>query len=161
MTKKIILVDLDGVLVKEPSKEHEEEKRRKMTRKGRKDGSPDPEEHKLHWSDVPDIFLDLEPMEGAIDAYTKLSQDYDLYVVSTAPWNNPSAWSDKRRWVGKHLPSASHRLFLTHNKHMITGDYLIDDRLKNGADKFPGKFIHFGQEPFENWNKVLDYFDIS
>jgi 5'-nucleotidase len=156
MTKKIILVDMDGVLVKEPSKEHEEAMRRKMSRKGRKEGT---EEHDIHWSDVPDIFLDLEPMEGAIDAYIKLSQDYDLYVVSTAPWNNPSSWTDKRKWIEKHLPIATKKLFLTHNKQMIIGDYLIDDRLKNGVDKFLGKHIHFGQDPFEDWNKVLNYFD--
>jgi 5'-nucleotidase len=157
--KKVILVDMDGVLVKEPSKEHEEEKRRKMGRKGRKDGSPDPDETHLHWSDVPEIFLDLEPMEGAIDAFSKLSQDYEMFIVSTAPWNNPSAWSDKQKWVHKYLPYAEKRLILTHHKNMIVGDYLIDDRLKNGVDKFPGKHIHFGQFPFEDWNKVLDYFD--
>jgi 5'-nucleotidase len=153
--KKIILVDMD-VLVKEPTREHEEEKRRKMTRKGRKEGS---EEHQIHWSDIPDIFLDLEPMDDAIEAYNKLSQDYDLYVISTAPWNNSSAWTDKKKWIEIHLPIANKRLFLTHNKHMIVGDYLISDRLKNGVDKFPGKHIHFGQLPFENWNKILDYFD--
>jgi hypothetical protein len=54
----VILVDMDGILVKEPSREHEEEKRRKLSRKG--------------------------------------------------------------------------------------------------ANKFPGKLIHFGQPPFENWSKVLD-----
>jgi 5'-nucleotidase len=158
--KKIILVDMDGVLVKEPTKEHEESKRRKMSRKGRKDTSPDPDEHLLHWSDVPDIFLDLEPMDGAIDGFNKLSQDYEVYIVSTAPWNNPSAWTDKQKWVAKHLPNATKRLILTHHKNMITGDFLIDDRLKNGVDKFHGTHIHFGQHPFENWNKVLDYFDL-
>jgi 5'(3')-deoxyribonucleotidase len=157
--KKVILVDMDGVLVKEPSKEHEYEKRRKMTRKGRKDSDPSPDEHQIHWSDVPEIFLDLEPMEGAIDAFNKLSQDYELYVVSTAPWNNSSAWSDKKRWIEKYLPIATKRLILTHHKNMIIGDYLIDDRLKNGVDNFQGKVIHFGQHPFENWSKVLDYFD--
>lgn len=150
----IILVDMDGVLVKEPTKEHENEKRRKMDRKGRKDGTEE-----IHWSDVPEIFLDLEPMDGAIEAYNKLSEKYDLYVVSTAPWNNPSAWSDKRKWIEKHLPIANYRLFLTHNKHMVVGDYLIDDRIKNGVEKFPGKHIHFGQSQFENWEKVLKYFE--
>jgi 5'-nucleotidase len=154
--KPIILVDMDGVLVQEPSKEHEEIKRKKMGRKGKKDGT---EEHQIHWSDIPEIFLDLKPMDGAIDSYNKLSQDYELYVVSTAPWDNPSAWTDKRKWIEKYLPIATKRLFLTHNKNMIIGDYLIDDRLKNGVDKFKGVHIHFGQEPFNNWNQVLDYFD--
>jgi len=152
MTKKIILVDMDGVLVKEPTKEHEEAKRRTMGRKGRIDAD-------VHWSDVPDIFLDLEPIEGGLDAFNKLFQDYDIYIVSTAPWGNPSAWTDKRKWVEKHLPIAERRLFLTHHKNMVVGDYLIDDRLKNGTEKFSGKHIHFGQPPFENWDKVLTYFD--
>lgn len=161
MTKKIILINMDGVLVKEPTKEHEEEKRRKMGRKGKKEGSIDPDEHYIHWSDLPEIFLELEPMEGAIRAFNELSEDYDVYVVSTAPWNNSSAWSDKLKWIKKHLPSAEKRLILTHHKNMIIGDYLIDDRLKNGVDKFKGKHIHFGQAPFENWNRVIDYFDVN
>ena len=147
---------MDGVLVKEPTKEHEEEKRRKMNRKGKKEGTV---EHQVHWSDIPDIYLDLEPNNGALEAYAKLSTDHDVYVVSTAPWNNPSAWSDKIRWIQNHLPIANKRLFLTHNKNMVVGDYLIDDRVKNGTDKFPGKHIHFGQPPFENWKKVIEFFE--
>jgi hypothetical protein len=42
---------------------------------------------------------------------------------------------------------------------MILGDFLIDDRLKNGADQFSGKFIHFGQTPFDNWGKILEFFN--
>jgi 5'(3')-deoxyribonucleotidase len=79
--------------------------------------------------------------------------------VSTAPWNNPSGWTDKRKWVEKYLPLAKKKLILTHNKNMILGDFLIDDRLKNGADQFSGKFIHFGQTPFDNWGKILEFFN--
>jgi 5'-nucleotidase len=28
------------------------------------------------------------------------------------------------------------------------GDYLIDDRLKNGAGEFKGELIHFGTDKF-------------
>lgn len=144
MQKQIILIDMDGVLVKEPSK----------------NGSASAFKctPNMHWSDIPNIFLNLEPMDGAIEAYYKLSEKYDLYIVSTAPWDNPTAWIDKRLWVEKHLPIAKKKLFLTHNKNMVIGDYLIDDRTKNGVDKFTGKHIHFGQEPFENWGSVLQFF---
>ena len=37
------------------------------------------------------------------------------------------------------------------------GDYLIDDRLRNGAEKFNGEHIHFGTEKFPDWNSVLKY----
>ena len=97
--------------------------------------------------DVPGIFALMDPMPGAIEAFNELAKVYDTYILSTAPWNNPSAWEDKIEWVQKHLGDAAHkRLILSHNKHLNMGDYLIDDRLANGADKFQGEHIHFGQE---------------
>jgi 5'-nucleotidase len=157
--KKVVYVSMDGVLVKEPSKEYEELKRTKMNRRGRKDDSPDPKEHPVHWTDVPEIYADLEPMENAIESFNKLSEDYDMYVVSTVPWANLTAWVDKRKWIEKHLPIATKKLIFTHNKELLLGDFLIDDRLKNGTDRFTGKVIHFGQSPFENWHKVMNFLD--
>lgn len=148
--KKIILVDMDGVLVKEPTIEHINDALFKLEIE-RPYNWP-------HWSDIPGIFKDLEPIDGAIDAYNQLSKDHELYIVSTAAWNNPSSFTDKRLWIEKHLPVANRRLFLTHNKHMVVGDFLIDDRLVNGAEKFPGKHIHFGQEEFKDWDSVLAFF---
>jgi len=48
--------------------------------------------------EVPSIFSLMEP-EDAIDYFKILSQRYDTYVLSTAPWENSSAWSDKVEWV--------------------------------------------------------------
>ena len=44
---------------------------------------------------IPGIFSLMEPVEGAIEAFNKLSALYDTYLLSAAPWENPSAWSDK------------------------------------------------------------------
>ena len=108
--------------------------------------------------DIPGIFSLMQPLDGAIDAYEKLSKKYDTYILSTAPWDNPSAWSDKIIWVKKYLGSSAHkRLILSHNKNLNLGDYLIDDRSKNGTAEFKGEHIHFGQEPFSNWSSVLSY----
>ena len=108
--------------------------------------------------DIPGIFSLMEPLDGAIDAFQKLSTKFDTYILSTAPWDNPSAWSDKVVWVKKYLGESAHkRLILSHNKDLNRGDYLIDDRLKNGAAEFKGEHIHFGQEPFPDWQAVLAY----
>ena len=97
-------------------------------------------------------------MEGAIAAYEKLSQVFDTYILSTAPWENPTAWSDKLEWVRRHLGKTAHkRLILSHNKQLNKGDYLIDDRDKNGANKFDGELIRFGSYEFPDWNSVLRY----
>jgi 5'-nucleotidase len=100
----------------------------------------------------------MDPMKGAIDSYNQLSSQYDTYILSTSPWDNPSAWQDKILWVKKYLEkSAYKRLILSHHKNLNRGDYLIDDRLKNGADKFIGEHIHFGTEQFPDWKSVLIY----
>ena len=40
---------------------------------------------------VPGIFSKMKPFTGAIEAYEELSKHYDVYILSTAPWQNPSA----------------------------------------------------------------------
>ncbi len=74
-------------------------------------------------------------------------------------WKVPESYMDKRIWIKDHFgDDFNKRLTLTHRKELSIGDFLIDDRLKNGAEKFTGKHIHFGTELFPNWYSVLKYF---
>ena len=46
------------------------------------------------------------------------------------------------------------RMFITHRKDLLIGDYLIDDRIKNGAGEFKGELIRFGWSyEEEKWNE--------
>ena len=97
-------------------------------------------------------------IEGAIEAYNKIAEHFDTYILSTSPWENSTAWSDKLKWVKKYLGKHAYkRLILSHHKNLNRGDYLIDDRLKNGADKFQGEHIHFRSDKFPDWESVLKY----
>ena len=108
--------------------------------------------------DVPGIFALMDPMEGAVDAFPELSKLFDTYVLSTAPWKNPSAWSDKLLWVKRNLgPAGYKRLILSHHKDLNRGDFLIDDRTGHGADRFAGEHIHFGSDRFPDWPSVMEY----
>ena len=110
--------------------------------------------------EVPGIFARMEPNPGAVKAFYQLctSGKFDVYILSTAPWENPSAWSDKVIWVKKYLGLSAHkRLILSHNKHLCKGDIIIDDRTKNGVDKFEGEHIHFGTPKFPDWETVIRY----
>lgn len=142
---KIVYVDMDNVLVNFQSgiDSITEEER---------------ESFKDDLDDVPGIFSKMKPVEGAIEAYQELTRHFEVYILSTAPWNNPSAWPDKLLWVKKYLGGLAYkRLILSHNKHLDDGDFLIDDRTANGADKFKGEHIHFLSEKFKNWDDVLNY----
>ena len=116
------------------------------------------EQYAENKDDIEGIFSLMEPMSGAVAAFEKLSAKYETYILSTAPWDNPSAWTDKLLWVKKYLgKSAYKRLILSHHKNLNYGDYLVDDRTKNGADKFKGEHIHFGQGDFPDWDAVVRY----
>ena len=149
MTKKIIYFDMDGVLVDLATKiaEYPAE----VVAKFEKDDMVD---------QMPALFLDPPPISGAVDAFNKFvnSDKYDVYILSTAPWENPSAWMHKRLWVDKYLgDGAWKRLILSHNKHLNMGDYLVDDRTKNGAGDFTGELIQFGTDKFPDWDSVVQY----
>lgn len=116
------------------------------------------EAYEDHLDDIPGIFGLMEPMPGAIDALHRIEEHYDCYILSTAPWKNPSAWADKVRWVTTHLDDIFHkRLIISHHKELLRGEYLVDDRPNNGAREFRGKWIQFGSQEFPNWAAVEDY----
>ena len=114
--------------------------------------------YKDHFDDAPGIFALMDPMPGAIEAVERLDSRFDVYILSTAPWNNPSAWSDKLNWVKMHLGEAfTKKLILCHHKDLLLGDFLIDDRDKHGTSSFQGEWIHFGSPQFPDWSIVEIY----
>jgi 5'-nucleotidase len=144
-TKKILYVDMDNVLVDFPSGIA------KISNELRT-------QYDERLDEVPGIFSLMEPLEGAVVAYKELSLVYDTYVLSTAPWENHTAWSDKLLWIKQHLGQHAYkRLILSHNKNLNSGDYLVDDRTHNGAGQFSGKHIHFGTAEFPDWASVTTY----
>lgn len=155
MEKKILYIDLDGVCADFESAVHE----------------LDPNIFSLHHDrdqrskmidDIceanPYIFHELPPMKGAVEAVKNLFELYEVYFLSTPMWNVPLSFTGKRLWIEQHFGEvAKKRLILTHRKDLNMGDYLIDDRIKNGVDKFKGQHIHFGTEMFPDWNEVYEF----
>ncbi len=110
----------------------------------------------------PTIFENLPLIAGAKESVLKLFEIYDVYFLSTPMWNLPASFSGKRIWLEKHFGTlAKKRLILTHRKDLNVGDYLLDDRLRNGADKFSGEHIHFGSVNFPDWRAVMMYLELN
>lgn len=145
MSMKILYLDMDNVLVDFASAIP------RLTRRER-------ERYEGHLDDVPGIFARMDPVDGAIEAYCELVEIFDTYILSTAPWENPTALTDKLAWVKEHLGERCRkRLILSHHKHLNRGDFLVDDRPNNGAEDFAGNLIPFGSEEFPDWSVVLPY----
>ncbi len=149
MMKKIIYVDMDNVLVDFKTGIEKLDEDTRTQYEGRLD-------------EVPHIFSLMDPVEGSIEAIKELALKYELFILSTSPWLNPTALQDKLDWIKKYFGEDPESIFykkviFTHRKDLLRGDYLIDDRTKNGADCFEGKLIQFGNHEFENWDSVLDF----
>lgn len=147
--KPIVYVDMDGTLVDWQSGQDRLTELERL----QYDGCLD---------EVPGLFSRMEPMPGGVNALYRLSEKYDVYILSTSPWLNDSGPSDKLRWIqkyfGKDKDSLLYKKFiLSHHKELNKGDFLIDDRpAKNGTDGFEGKLVHFGSEEFPDWETVTD-----
>lgn len=89
---------------------------------------------------VPGIFLNLEPMPGAVAAVNELANHFELYILSTAPWLNASAWQDKLIWLQRYFGDGPDnpfykRVVMAHDKSLArgVGGILVDDRPYHGA----------------------------
>jgi 5'-nucleotidase len=146
ITKPIVLIDMDGVIC------DFDKRAKELEMQGIKGQS---------LFKHPSAYRALEPIEGAVDAWHALQDKYETYILSTPPWSNPDAWSEKRIWVQQYLgDSAKKKLILCHNKGLVIGDYLIDDRIANGVADFKGEHIHFGTEQFPGWKETLIHLEI-
>ncbi len=144
-SRRTLYIDMDNVLVDFPSAfPHLSE--------------ADHVQYEDRLDEVPGIFSKMRPVPGAIAAFNELCELFDTYLLSTAPWENPSAWSDKLLWVKEHLGQGAYkRLILSHHKNLNRGDFIIDDRTKNGVDEFDGQHIHFGTVRFPDWPSVVTF----
>lgn len=153
MKKQILYFDMDNVLV--DFKSGIDATPPEVLAQYADDGKGKP-----HYDDIPGIFLHMEPMADAIEAVDILSKHFDCYILSTSPWNNPTALSEKLEWVKKYFGEVFYkRMILTHHKNLCIqpGAWLIDDRDKHGASDFGEHHIKFASDKFPDWKSVVNF----
>ena len=149
MKKPIIYIDMDGVLVD-------------FTSALTKVPPEMLDKFAGEYDNIPGVFALMDPMPGALEAVDKLKEKYDLYILSSSPWENPTALGDKLAWVKRYFGGDGQeniffrKVIFSSVKHLNRGDILIDDRTANGAGDFLGRHIHFGSSEFPNWQSVLN-----
>lgn len=116
---------------------------------------------------IPGIFADLPIKDGVTTAIKCLEPYFDLYILSTAPWHNPSAWQDKMIWLEKHFGEGElnpfyKKVIMTHDKGLVhkSGGILVDDRPYHGAsawsdDESGSVWIQYGYKKELTWETDL------
>lgn len=121
------------------------------------EGHPEREPFIEAFEPLPGFYRDLEPIKEVVEAFKELSKHYNMFILSTASWGNPSCWTDKRLWVEEHLGEFAYKnLILTHHKNQHSGRALVDDRTKNGAANFKGEHMHLYTEKYPTIQTVLN-----
>ncbi len=80
--------------------------------------------------DHPDLYDRLEPIPGATEAILAMDDaGFDVFICSTPTWTNPGCVAGKLADVDALLGSGwTRKLILTHDKTVVSGDVLIDDK---------------------------------
>jgi 5'-nucleotidase len=110
--------------------------------------------------ELPGAYLEMDPIPGALEGVRSLiGMGHEVWLATKPPTGIPDAYADKVKWVLRHLPELKRRIILTHDKSLLLGDVLIDDRPhKANANNFCGRLIVFGAAGCEGWPEVLDIF---
>lgn len=128
-----------------------------------------PEEHQAMIRErlsAPGFFRHLPVMEDSVDVLRRLNERYEVFIVSAA-MEFPNSLKDKYEWLMEHFPFFTWRqLALTGSKDLVSGDFMIDDHVKN-LKGFKGKPYLFtsphnlrvtGYDRINNWKEAADIF---
>lgn len=141
MKKPIIYVDMDGVLCDYMKSRDQAFKR-----------TPEIGFPQAQYG----FFRDMDEMEGAVEAYMYLHENFETYILTRPSVLNPMSYTEKREWVEKHLGiEICDNLIMNPHKGLMKGDYLIDDV---PWPKFEGKQLLFGSTEWPDWKVVIEYF---
>lgn len=108
---------------------------------------------------MPQAYLDMEPIDGAIDGVRSLiGMGFDVWLATKPPTGIAHAYGDKAAWVFKHLPELKRKLIITHDKGMLgcAGDVLVDDRpWRANCRHFNGELVWFGEAENKEMERIL------
>jgi 5'(3')-deoxyribonucleotidase len=80
----------------------------------------------------PNLYVDLEPLPGAIEALKELdARGHEVHIITASAHDEQTA-ADKLTWCKNRLTfMRRHRLTISHQKHRFLTDVFIDDSTEN------------------------------
>lgn len=79
----------------------------------------------------PGFFISLPVIPGAKEAIALLEKEYQIFIITTQYWGNPTCVHEKYVWLKRHFPSLVDSAIFTKHKYLVNLDVLVDDRNSN------------------------------
>lgn len=115
--------------------------------------------------ECPIVYIDLDTLRDDYGkdrpsmrkTYRSLIENYNVYIISPAPTNEPELLREASAWVEAYLstPAWNHVVY-TQQPRLLYGDYRIS---KTPDDGFMGTSLVFGSDEFKTWEEILTYFE--
>jgi len=109
-----------------------------------------------------DFWTDLEPINGAIQAYKRLNENFEVWFLTSPSIYNPASYAGKRIWIEKHFGMEGvENLILSYDKSKILGDYPVDDGDWNNQSGFKGEWVLYNSniKGLREWERVVQYIE--
>ena len=111
-------------------------------------------DHVWHIFSMRNTAATMKPYPGAVEGAKKLMKVADVYFVTSPVKTSPRWCYDRTSWLSKHFGEAqARRVAYTSEKHIVQGDFLVDDRadnLEGWAKESPTRTPILWGQP---WNK--------
>lgn len=102
------------------------------------------------------FFRNLKPIIGAIDGINKLTEYYDVWILTRPSIYNPYSYTEKRLWIEDHLGFEwCKKLIINPDKTLMKSGLLIDD-VDWKIYGFVGPQFLFGSKEYPDWTAVIN-----
>ncbi|HTF27946.1 MAG TPA: hypothetical protein VK625_03830, partial [Flavitalea sp.] len=115
---------------------------------------------------APGFFRHLPVIKDSISVLEEMNKRYEIFIVSAA-MEFPNSLIEKYDWLMEHFPFFTWRqIALCGDKRLVSGDYMIDDHVKN-LKYFTGKPYMFTSahnleikdyDRINNWKEAAEIF---
>lgn len=110
------------------------------------------------------FFLDLEPIDDAIDSVKFLQTKHEVAILTRPSIKNPHCWSEKAQWIEKYFGREMlNNMVITPRKDLLNDGkaYLIDDMGGSGQEAFGNRWIRFNKNKPYQWSKICWLFGLK
>lgn len=101
--------------------------------------------------ELPLNYYDIEPVDGAIEAYEELSTMMEVFIITPDEKRD-----EKTEWVRTHLPQAAEKIKFCNMANVRDGNYFVCSNSETGGN-FRGRLIELYSFEFPVWDDILTY----